>query len=144
VDADPANRAFSVNDGNFLAKFGGAYGAFLAGRAAADHDQVVLVRFHNALRKTLMMEEATINSQDHERLEHKHRHFQPIFSQDVNNRRLGFARPKLHTIPSGAIRLRRNLALDQVFLSSSKRTPFPRNTLRYLPWPFVQILMPPR
>ena len=44
--ADPANALFPVNDGDFFAHLGGADGAFLARRTAADHYQVVFVGFH--------------------------------------------------------------------------------------------------
>ena len=46
VNADPANALLPVNDRHFFAHLGGADGAFLARRTAADHHQVVFVGFH--------------------------------------------------------------------------------------------------
>jgi hypothetical protein len=46
MHADPANALLPVNDGNFFAHLGGANGALLARRTAADHHQGVFVSFH--------------------------------------------------------------------------------------------------
>ena len=46
MHADPTHALCPINDGHFLAHLGGADGAFLARRTAADHYQVVFVGFH--------------------------------------------------------------------------------------------------
>ena len=46
VNTNAADRLFSIDDGHFLAHLGGADGALLSRRTAADHHQIVLVSFH--------------------------------------------------------------------------------------------------
>src|SRR5262252_3054175 len=51
VNADTANRLLAVNDGNVLAKLGGADGAFLPGWTTADYDEIKFVGRHRGLAK---------------------------------------------------------------------------------------------
>src|SRR5260221_8357244 len=46
VYADAAHGLLALEDGDFPAELGGADCAFLAGGTTANHDQIVLVRFH--------------------------------------------------------------------------------------------------
>src|SRR5450432_4083055 len=47
VNADAANGSLAVNDGDLLTHLGSADGGLLPRRAAADHHQVIFIRFHN-------------------------------------------------------------------------------------------------